>query len=220
MTGIYLLCLLVGTQLANMMTRGAQLRRRLPEHTESTSSSSVGIFIPNFPPPLKKILTISDAIDEAASNFESSSGSQQLTFIPKNLSVDMSNEKSRIRSENLRDAIPYESQSQELLDHEQLTLETYYYSDTVATDDYYQYLNVTDGNLEYPAVTDDYYQYLNVTDDYYQSPNSTDDYYDILRSKPFIDLQIRFSEILGTLRNWETSYSNRGIMEAHSEVSP
>ena len=213
MTGIRLLCLLVGTQLANMMTRGAQLRRRLPEHTESTSSSSVGIFIPNFPPPLKKIL-------EAASNFESPSGSQQLTFIPKNLSDNMSNEKSRIISEKPQDAIPYESQSQVLLDHEQLTLETYYYSDTVATDDYYQYLNVTDGNLEYPAVTDDYHQYLNVTDDYYQSPNTTDDYYDILRSKPFIDLQIRFSEILGTLRNWETSYSNRGIMEAHSEVSP
>ena len=230
-----------------MMTRGAQLRLRLPEPTESTSSSSIGIFISRIFPSPNEMVAITNIIDVATSNFESPSSTQQLTSTSKSLSDEISNEDFRIEAEDLRHAISQEGEggasirrSKALLDHKLLTMENYYYSDTTATedyyqdlnvtedyyddlnmkDDYYQDLNVTDGYDLYPAVTDDYYHSLNVTDDYYQNPNSTDDYYDILRSKPFIDLQMRFSAILGTLRNWETPCPNRGFEEVHSELSP
>ena len=197
MTGILVIYLLLGTQLANMMTHGAHLRRRLPEVRQSVSSSAIDIlFSHNLLIP-DNVQVTTDRGDETTSNTEE----HLLTSISKYLSPEQTNEYISIELEHPNDPVTYENEQksfipeeyQPLLDLELFTAGAYSFSDPLTYESDgkalilipEQYQPLLDHKLFTAGahsvgdttVPDDYSQdYYDHPTEYYQE-DFTDDYY-------------------------------------------
>ena len=142
MTAVFLIHLVLAIQLANMMTHGAHLRRRLQELPENTSSSPTGVFFFHFLAKPKETEDLTKNINLNLSNSEKSTSSYQLTFMSKYFFPEKTEENIEVGFKDLGDAISYQSLihdiSQALPDVDSKTTATGdYYGDLHIMDDYY-----------------------------------------------------------------------------------
>ena len=160
MTAILFVSLLLAIQSANMATHGAHLRRRLPELTENTSSSSISYVFFHYLVEPKEMEELTNKIDKKTSNTDTPSSSYQMSYIFKYFFPEETDENIAVGLKDHDDAMPYQS----------LVIE----------------LNNALPDLESnPDATLDFSEDLHVTDDYY---NAASEYYtDNVTQSPEID---------------------------------